>query len=121
MQATNGDFYGTTIYGGTNGVSECGSYGNLGCGTLFRLAVGLRPFVETIPASGKVGAKITVLGNDLMGTSSVTFNGTDASFNVVSDSELRVIVPAGATTGKVEVILPNGILKSNVVFHVTIN
>lgn len=118
MQATNGNFYGTTIYGGINGTSQCGSYGTWGCGTLFTLDIGLRPFVKTIPASGKIGARVIVLGNDLTEASSVTFNGTEATFKVLSDSELTAIVPAGATTGEVEVTLPNGILKSNSVFQV---
>jgi uncharacterized repeat protein (TIGR03803 family) len=34
-----GNFYGTTYAGGVNGTSECGLYGEYGCGTLFRLAV----------------------------------------------------------------------------------
>jgi uncharacterized repeat protein (TIGR03803 family) len=118
MQATNGNFYGTTIYGRINGTSECGSYGTWGCGTLFALDIGLRPFVKTIPASGKIGARVIVLGNDLTEASSVTFNGTEATFKVLSDSVLTAIVPAGATTGEVEVTLPNGILKSNSVFQV---
>jgi RHS repeat-associated protein len=38
-------------------------------GSVFRLSVGLGPFVETLPASGKVGRKITILGNNLSATS----------------------------------------------------
>jgi len=119
MQATNGNFYGTTIYGGIYGTSECGGYGTWGCGTLFTLAIGLRAFVKTIPASGNIGERVLVLGNDLTEASSVTFNGTEATFKVLSDSELTAIVPAGATTGEVEVTLPNRVLKSNSVFQVT--
>jgi uncharacterized repeat protein (TIGR03803 family) len=38
MQSATGKFYGTTFVGGVYGASDCGYYGNSGCGTLFRLA-----------------------------------------------------------------------------------
>jgi len=108
VQYTDGNLYGTTATGG--------SYGR---GTVFSLSVGLGPFVETQPTSGKVGTAVKILGTDLTGASSVTFNGTAARFTVVSKSEIKTTVPAGATTGTVEVTTPNGTLKSNVVFRVT--
>jgi len=101
VQATNGDFYGTTQDGGT------------GLGTVFSLSVGLGPFVKTSPHAGKVGAGITVLGTDLTGTTSVSFNGTPAAFEVVSATEITATVPAGATTGKLQVTTPGGVLFSS--------
>ena len=112
IQATNGKFYGATFAGGTS--TAC-SYG---CGTVFSLSVGLGPFVETLPNSGEVGAAIRILGTDLTGATSVSFNGTAAKFKVVSNSEIETNVPSGATTGTVEVTTKNT-LKSNVVFRVT--
>ena len=109
MQATNGTFYGTNSDGGTGG--------NI-AGTVFSLSVGLGAFVETIPTSGKVKAAVTILGTDLTGATSVTFNGTAATFDVVSSSKITTTVPTGATTGTVEVKTPSGTLKSNVVFTV---
>jgi uncharacterized repeat protein (TIGR03803 family) len=114
MQATNGSFYGTTTSGGAGG-SDCGVDG---CGTIFSLSVGLGPFIETQTTSGKVGAAVNILGTDLTGTSSVTFNGTAAEFTVVSPSLITATVPAGATTGKVEALTPSGTLSSNVPFRV---
>ncbi len=107
-QATNGNFYGTTTLGGTNNL-----------GTVFSLSVGLGPFVETQPTSGKVGAAVKILGTNLTGATSVTFNGTSATFTVVSKSEITTTVPTGATTGTVEVTTPRGTLKSNTKFYVT--
>jgi uncharacterized repeat protein (TIGR03803 family) len=107
-QATNGTFYGTTTAGGADGY-----------GTVFSLSVGLGPFAETLPTSGKVGAKVIILGNNLTDTTSVAFNGTAATFTVVRSSEITTTVPAGATTGRVDVTTPKGTLKSNVVFRVT--
>jgi uncharacterized repeat protein (TIGR03803 family) len=89
VQAINGSFYGTTKLGGTNDY-----------GTVFTLSVGLGSFVKTMPTSGKVGAAVKILGTDLTGAASVSFNGTGATFTVVSSSEIKTTVPAGATTGK---------------------
>jgi uncharacterized repeat protein (TIGR03803 family) len=108
VQYTDGKLYGTTQNGGVHGL-----------GTVFSLSVGLGPFVETQPTSGKVGAAVKILGTDLTGASRVTFNGTAARFTVVSKSEIKTTVPAGATTGTVEVTTPKGTLKSNVVFRVS--
>jgi hypothetical protein len=55
----------------------------------------------------------------LTGATSVTFNGTVATFTVVSKSEIKTTVPEGATTGKIDVKTPRSVLKSNVVFRVT--
>jgi len=107
-QATDGNFYGTTQIGGENG-----------SGTIFSLSVGLNPFIETNPTSGKTGAAVTILGTSLAGTTSVTFNGTAAAFAVKSKSEITTTVPAGATTGTVQVVIPSGALSSNVPFIVT--
>jgi uncharacterized repeat protein (TIGR03803 family) len=108
IQDTDGAFYGATYNGGTNG----------GFGTVFSLSAGLSPFVETNPTSGKVGAAVKILGNNLTGSTSVTFNGTAAAFTVVSASEITTTVPAGATTGTVQVVTPGGTLSSNVPFWV---
>jgi hypothetical protein len=108
IQDTNGDFYGTTAYGGTQG----------GYGTLFRLSEGLHPFVETQPASGNAGAAVRILGSDLTGATSVTFNGTAATFTVVSRYLITTTVPDRASTGKVQVVTPSGTLSSNGPFRV---
>jgi uncharacterized repeat protein (TIGR03803 family) len=107
VQDTNGTLYGATSAGGFPGR-----------GTVFSFAVGLGPFVETQPMSGMVGAAVTILGTSLTGATNVKFNGAAATFTVVSDSEITTTVPAGATTGKVKVVTPGGILLSNVAFRV---
>jgi hypothetical protein len=80
----------------------------------------LGPFVETQPTSGKVGAVVKILGTNLTGASSVTFNGTPAVFGVSSGSETEITaaVPAGATTGPVKVVTSGGALSSNLPFRV---
>ena len=112
FQATNGTFYGTTVWGGDLSCSAPN-----GCGTVFNLSVGLSPFVETNPTSGKVGTKVTILGNNLESATSVTFNGTAATFKATS-TNITTTVPTGATTGTVEVTTGKRTLKSNAPFRV---
>jgi len=106
-QGTNGIFYGLGYGGGAH------SYG-----TVFSFSAGLRPLVETAPASGKVGTSVQILGTNLRGATSVTFNRTAASFTVVSGTLITATVPAGATTGIVKVVTPRGTLSSNLSFQV---
>jgi uncharacterized repeat protein (TIGR03803 family) len=108
LEATNGSLYGTTRNGGS-----------AGDGTVFRLPVDLGPFVETLPASGKAGDSIRILGYFTGQPTGVAFNGTAAAFTVVSGTEISTVVPAGATTGTVEVTTPGGTLLSNATFSVT--
>jgi hypothetical protein len=115
VQATDGNLYGTTEAGGINYNISCGG---TGCGTVFSLSVGLSPFVKTIPTTRKVGAQVIILGNNLTGTTAVTFNGTAAAFTVISDTAINTTVPAGATTGFVTVTAPTGVLTSNQKFRV---
>jgi uncharacterized repeat protein (TIGR03803 family) len=114
LQATSGKFYGTTPVGGDAACND-----GYGCGTVFTLSVGLGRFVETVPTAGKVGSKVFILGNNLTGATSVTFNGTAAVFTVVSDSEITTTVPTGANTSFVNVTTPSRSLKSNKKFRVT--
>jgi len=74
--------------------------------------------VATLPTSGKVRAVVKILGNNLTGSTSVTFNGKAATFKVVSSTEITTTVPEGATTGKVKVKTPHGTLTGNVNFRV---
>jgi uncharacterized repeat protein (TIGR03803 family) len=112
MQATNGDFYGTTFSGGLS--SNCIG----GCGTAFSLSTGLGPFIETRLSSGKTGSHLMILGNNLTGATAVNFNGTPSAFTVPSQTEIETTVPTGATTGFVTVATPSGTLTSNKPFRV---
>ena len=114
IQDTNGAFYGMT--GGGGDLTCDPSYG---CGTVFSLATGLTPFVETVPTSGSVRTPVTILGTNLKSTVSVSFNGTQAAFTVVSGSKITSTVPSGATSGKVTVTTGKGKLLTKVPFRVT--
>ena len=107
IQSTNGILYGAAHAGGT-----------ANDGVVFSLDMGLPPFVEANPNSGKAGRIVTILGNNLTGATSVTFNGTAALFKVESDTYIRAKVPSGATTGAIEVTTPSGTLSSKLGFQV---
>ena len=107
VQGTDGIFYGTTAYGG------------VGHGTIYSVSVGLGPFLKTLPASGKVATSVAVLGTDLTGATSVSFNGIPAAFTVsATGTAISTTVPPGAATGTVQVVTPSGTLSSNVPFRV---
>ena len=109
MQASNGVFYGTTSGGGVS------LYGN---GTVFSLDTGLGPFVRLQPAIGAPETVVGILGNNLESAGSVSFNGIEAEFEVVSNTLITAVVPAQATSGNVAVVTHSGTLLSNVPFRV---
>jgi uncharacterized repeat protein (TIGR03803 family) len=112
VQATNGKLYGTTGGGGTG---TCAPYG---CGTAFSLSLGLQPFIATAPTLGEAGKSVIILGTNLTGATSVTFNAAPATFTVGSATYIKTTVPAEATTGPIQVVTPSGTLTSNVNFQV---
>jgi uncharacterized protein (TIGR03437 family) len=72
-----------------------------------------------VQEAGAVGASVIILGNGLTGATRVTFNGTAATFSVVSDTEITTTVPAGATTGSIQVVTASSsTLSSNAAFVV---
>jgi uncharacterized repeat protein (TIGR03803 family) len=108
LQGTDGNLYGTT--GGTTGLHLYG--------TVFKLSMGLAPFIKTVPTAAYPGTSIFILGTDMSGATSVTFNGKAAAFTIVSATEITTIVPKGSTTGTVKVTTLSGTLSSNVPFRV---
>jgi uncharacterized repeat protein (TIGR03803 family) len=106
-QHTNGVFYGDAAWGGSDDL-----------GTFYSLNAGLSPFVRLVTTSAKVGKTVEILGQGFTGTTAVSFNGTAATFHVVSQAYLTATVPTGATNGFVTVATPSGALESNQVFRV---
>jgi uncharacterized repeat protein (TIGR03803 family) len=108
VQATDGNFYGVA-----------GQGGHSGHGTAFKVSVGLGAFVEVVTASGAAGSSVIILGTNMTGASSVTFNGVAAAFTLVSSTEITATVPSGASTGPVVVTTPKGKLTSNKSFTIS--
>ncbi|MCG8606685.1 DNRLRE domain-containing protein, partial [bacterium] len=73
------------------------------------------------PINGLVGDEITIFGENLQETSSVSFDGTDvAVFSLHSDSELRVVVPTGASSGALTITNAYGSSTSSTDFEVLV-
>jgi hypothetical protein len=72
------------------------------------------------PASSAVGSTVTLNGSGLSGASTVSFNGQAASFNVLSDTQITAVVPAGATSGAITVTTPGGTATSPASFTVVV-
>lgn len=61
------------------------------------------------PTSGPVGTSVAITGNSFTGTTQVTFGGVAAtSFQVINDTQVDALAPAGAATGKISVTTPGG-------------
>jgi uncharacterized protein (TIGR03437 family) len=80
----------------------------------------LRPAVTTLkPTSGPVGTTVTIKGTNLAGATKVAFNGVTAPVAKDSASKIKVKVPVGATTGKIEIVTPKGQAQTATAFTVT--
>jgi hypothetical protein len=60
------------------------------------------------PASGITGSKIKIEGTNFAGATKVRFDGTKATFKIVSDAEIRATVPNGGRTGRIDVTNASG-------------
>ena len=85
---------------------------------MFGVSLNFAPFVEAVPNRGSGGQVVGILGNNLAGTTSVTFNGVPSTFSVVGNTVIKATVPSGATTGTIQVTTPGGPRSSNVAFQV---
>jgi RNA polymerase sigma factor (sigma-70 family) len=71
------------------------------------------------PASGTPGTIVQVLGRGFSGATALQFNGTNADFKVTADGQIAAKVPAGASSGPITVVTPNGTATSDGSFTVT--
>jgi hypothetical protein len=71
------------------------------------------------PTSGPIGTLVTINGGGFTGATAVKFNGVPAVFTVVSAAKITATVPAGAATGKIQVVTPVGSATNATLFTVT--
>ncbi len=85
------------------------------------LAFAVVPSITSFsPTSGPVGTAVTITGNSFTKATSVTFGGVAAtSYQVISDTEVKALVPTGAVTGPIAVTAPGGTGTSATNFTVT--
>jgi IPT/TIG domain len=70
------------------------------------------------PASGAVGAVVTVNGTNMASATAVSFGGVATAPMVVSATQVKAPVPAAAATGKIGVTNPGGTALSAGIFKV---
>ncbi len=107
IQHTNGKIYGMTTRGGAAGTGVVYSYGHA-----------LPSYIELVNGRGLVGGTVGIVGRGFSSASSVEFNGTPASFHVISNTFLTATVPSGET-GFLTIATGAGNLTSSVPFYVT--
>ena len=71
------------------------------------------------PTSGLVNSSVIIRGTNLTGTTTVAFNGVNATFTLNSVNQITAIVPNTATTGPISVIAAGGLATSTNNFTVT--
>ena len=101
----------TVPAGATTGNLTLTTAGVASNGLLF--AVGPLPVITSFsPGVGPVGSTVLLTGTNLTGTYTVRFNGSGASFTVLSATSISAVVPAGATTGTISLATPIGATSS---------
>lgn len=117
LQGSDGNLYVTLVYGG--GQNPQGVQNQ---GAIDRFTTGFVPLPPSIasfsPSKGRVGAKVTISGSSFVGATSVSFNGTHASFTVEASGFIVAKVPAGASSGPITVTTPGGTTASKTSFTV---
>jgi large repetitive protein len=69
------------------------------------------------PTNGRAGTNVVIIGTSFS-NASVTFNGLSATFNLNSSTQITAIVPAGVTTGPIQISTPGGANPPNSIFTV---
>jgi len=102
---TAGDFdgNGTSDLAVTNSAPGTVSILMSNCGTPPRPLI-----LDAVPRGGRVGDAVSILGDFFFGTTSVRFNGIEATFTAATSSLIETTVPPGATTGPIAVTTPSG-------------
>lgn len=88
---------------------------------LVRVLASAQNISTLTPNSGPIGTSVTIAGSGFgasQGSSTVAFNGTNATPTSWSDTQIVAPVPSGATTGNV-VVTANGTASNGVNFTVT--
>jgi hypothetical protein len=86
------------LTGNTNVVFNCGS-----------TSVTTVPIIFSVyPPALAVGETMIIYGVGFTTATSVDVNGISASFTILSDGAIKIVIPVGATTGRVTVTTPGG-------------
>ena len=101
-----------TTTGPVSVTTSDGSYTNA---SNFYLPASITSFT---PTNSAPGTTVTITGQNLLGTTNVTFNGAAASFTApTNNTTLRAVVPADVQTGPIQVTTPAGTATSSGRFY----
>jgi len=81
--------------------------------------VGAPTITSVNPSSGRVGTVVALKGSNLDTATQVNFDGVAAAIRKDSATKIKVVVPAGARTGKIKVTTLGGQAKTSTKFTVT--
>jgi YD repeat-containing protein len=90
--------------------------------SITRRAANELSIIDFTPNAGAVGAQVTIYGTGFSATPSantVKFNGVTATVTAATNTQLTVNVPAGATTGPINISNTNGSINSAESFFVS--
>jgi uncharacterized repeat protein (TIGR03803 family) len=111
VQGSDGSLYGVALQGGP-----------FDYGTAFRLNLNLPKPPPAIsffePESGASGSYVMLTGTNLIGPTTVLFNGTPANFVSRGGHYILAQAPVGATSGPISISTPNGTAVSRCTFLV---
>jgi gliding motility-associated-like protein len=89
------------VSGGTVTITYTNSFG---CQATQSISVLPPPTITSFtPTSCPVGTTVTITGTNFTGATAVKFNGTTATYTVVSATSITATVPVGATSGTISV------------------
>ena len=73
------------------------------------------------PPTGITGSSVTINGSNLASVSKVAFNGLAATISSDSATQIKAVVPNGASTGRINVTTAGGAATSSSSFAVTLS
>ena len=104
----------------TGKISIVTSQGTATSASNFTVSAAAPTITSFSPTSGQVGTSVTLTGANFTGATSVSFNGTTATFSVTDTSHISTAVPNGATSGTISVTTPGGTATSASSFTVSV-
>jgi uncharacterized repeat protein (TIGR01451 family) len=107
--------------GASNGLIRVTSPAGVGTSAELFTVTGPAPIIDSFePPIGLAGTEVFIQGANFTNLTAVRFNGVNAStFSAPAHTQLRALVPASATTGKIMVVTSGGSVTSAVDFVVS--
>jgi large repetitive protein len=93
---------------GTGQITLTSPAGSSASPALFYVRTGRPMIFGFSPMAGLPRETVVIEGFDLTGATAVRFNGTNAVFSVVADTQITTLVPLAATSGPISVTTPAG-------------